>query len=130
VRYLVAKMSGSEKIILEAMNKLTERFDSYDKRITTLGSNLAKVQSQVDLSLCSIEVVLKEQIVLLEVANSSDGTSLLKAIDSTVVMGPLPTSSVQPTLGDSHTPDLSPIPSASESPGGMSGSDHRCPWMC
>jgi hypothetical protein len=45
VRYLVAKMSGSEKIILEAMNKLTERFDSYDKRITTLGSNLAKVQS-------------------------------------------------------------------------------------
>jgi hypothetical protein len=79
--------------------------------------------------LCSIQVLLKEQIVLLKVANSSGGTSLLRAIDSTRVMGPSPTSSVQPTPGDSHTPDLSLVPSASESPGGMSESDHRCPWM-
>jgi hypothetical protein len=51
VRYLVAKMSKSEKTLLDAMNKLSERFDSYERRLTSLGSDLSKVQSQVDLSL-------------------------------------------------------------------------------
>jgi hypothetical protein len=42
-------------------------------------------------------------------------------------MGPLPTSSVPPTQGDSPIP--SPVLPTSESPGGMSETDHRRPWM-
>jgi hypothetical protein len=42
-------------------------------------------------------------------------------------MEPLPTSSVPPTQGDSPIP--SPVLPTSESPGGMSETDHRRPWM-
>jgi hypothetical protein len=41
--YLVVKMSDSEKTLLDAVNKLSEKFDSYDKHLTTLGSDLSKV---------------------------------------------------------------------------------------
>jgi N12 class adenine-specific DNA methylase len=47
-RYLVDKMADLEKTLLEAVNKLSEKMDVYDKRLTTLGSDIAKVQSQVD----------------------------------------------------------------------------------
>jgi hypothetical protein len=43
--YLVVRMSELEKTLLEVMNKLSVRFDSYDRHITTLCSDLAKVQS-------------------------------------------------------------------------------------
>jgi hypothetical protein len=44
-RYLVDRMVESEKTLLEAVNKLSVKFDSYDKCLTSLGSNIAKVQS-------------------------------------------------------------------------------------
>jgi hypothetical protein len=53
VRYLVERMSESEKHLLEAVYKLSKKMDTYDKRITLLGSNISKVQSQVDLSMKS-----------------------------------------------------------------------------
>jgi hypothetical protein len=54
-------MTESEKTLLEAMNKLSEKMDSYDKRLTSLGSEVSKVQSQVDLSMKSIQALQKEQ---------------------------------------------------------------------
>jgi hypothetical protein len=42
-RYLDAKMSDSEKTLLDAVNKLSEKFDSYDKRLTIMGSDLSKI---------------------------------------------------------------------------------------
>jgi hypothetical protein len=41
-------MSKSKGKLLEAMNKLVEKMDSYDKRLMSMGSDLSKVQSQVD----------------------------------------------------------------------------------
>jgi hypothetical protein len=56
-RYLVDRMVESEKTLLEAVNKLSVKFDSYDKCLTSLGSNIAKVQSQVDLFMKSIRAL-------------------------------------------------------------------------
>jgi hypothetical protein len=44
-QYLVKEMSESEEHLLEVVNKLAERFDSYDKRMTVLSSNISKVKS-------------------------------------------------------------------------------------
>jgi hypothetical protein len=44
-------MSESEKTLLEVVAKLSKKMDAYDKRITSMGSDLSKVQSQVDLSM-------------------------------------------------------------------------------
>jgi hypothetical protein len=38
--------------------------DAYDKHITSMGSDLSKVQSQVDLSMRSIQALHHEQIQL------------------------------------------------------------------
>jgi hypothetical protein len=46
--FLSVKMSKSKGKLLEAMNKLVEKMDSYYKRLMSLGSDLSKVQSQVD----------------------------------------------------------------------------------
>jgi hypothetical protein len=48
-------MYDSEKNILEAMSKLSEQMQSYDKRLTSMGSDLAKVQSQMELSMKLIQ---------------------------------------------------------------------------
>jgi hypothetical protein len=48
-------MIESEQNLVEAMNKPSAKIDSYDKLITTLGSDISMVQSQVDLSMCSIQ---------------------------------------------------------------------------
>jgi hypothetical protein len=64
---------------------------------------------------------------MLKASSSSGSASLQGAIDSNRVIGLLPTSLVQPTQGDSHIP--SPVLLVSESPGGMSETDHRRPWM-
>jgi hypothetical protein len=50
-------MSESEKHLLEAVHKFSEKMDAYDKRLTMLGSDISKVQSQVDLSMKSIQVL-------------------------------------------------------------------------
>jgi hypothetical protein len=63
-RYLVAKMSESEKSLIEAINKLSLKIDSYDKCLTSLGSDMSKVQSQVDLSMRLIQALQKEQVLL------------------------------------------------------------------
>jgi prefoldin subunit 5 len=60
--YLVERMLESEKTLLEAVAKLSEKMDAYDKHITSMGSNLSEVQSQVDLSLSSIQALQHEQI--------------------------------------------------------------------
>jgi hypothetical protein len=44
---------------------LSEKMDSYDK-ITSLGCDLSKLQSQVDLSMHSIQALQQEQIVLVK----------------------------------------------------------------
>jgi hypothetical protein len=41
----VEKMMDSEKTLLEAVAKLFEKMDTYDKWITSMGSDLSKVQS-------------------------------------------------------------------------------------
>jgi hypothetical protein len=55
--YLVDRMSESEKTLLDVVAKLSEKIDSYDKRITSMGSNISKVQSQGDLSMRSIQAL-------------------------------------------------------------------------
>jgi chaperonin cofactor prefoldin len=47
-------MSESEMKLVDAITKFLEKMEAYDKRITTLGSNISKVQSKVDLSMRSI----------------------------------------------------------------------------
>jgi predicted nucleic acid-binding Zn-ribbon protein len=50
-RYLVDKMSESEAKLVDAVTRLSEKMESYDKQIMTLGSDMSKLQSQVDLSM-------------------------------------------------------------------------------
>jgi hypothetical protein len=38
-------MADSEKTVLDAIAKLTEKVDAYDKRLTVMGSNISNVQS-------------------------------------------------------------------------------------
>jgi hypothetical protein len=38
-------MTKSEKTLLDAVAKLSEKIDSYDKHIMVLGSDISKVQS-------------------------------------------------------------------------------------
>jgi hypothetical protein len=59
-RYLVEKMSKSEKNLVEAVNRLAAKMDSYDQRFTSLGSDISKIQSQVDLLMHSIQVLQEE----------------------------------------------------------------------
>jgi hypothetical protein len=66
VSYQVKKMSNSDKHLLDAVTKLSEKMDAYDRRLTLMGSNIVKVQSQVDLSMKSIQVLQKEQVLLLQ----------------------------------------------------------------
>jgi hypothetical protein len=58
--YLREKMSESEKSVLEAVNKLDVKMEVYDKRLTSLCSDISKVQSHVDLSMKSIQALQKE----------------------------------------------------------------------
>jgi hypothetical protein len=69
-RYLVAKMAELEQNLVAAVNKLSMKIDSYDKRITTLKSDISKVRSQVDLSMRSIQALQKELVLLLHTMNT------------------------------------------------------------
>jgi prefoldin subunit 5 len=53
-------MSKSEKNLVEAVNRLAAKMDSYDQRFTSLGSDISKIQSQVDLLMHSIQVLQEE----------------------------------------------------------------------
>jgi CRISPR/Cas system Type II protein with McrA/HNH and RuvC-like nuclease domain len=99
-RYLVDQMTESEKHVFEAVGKLSEKMDMYDKRLTAFGSEMSKVQSQVDLAMKSIQVLQKEQVVLLKSINNQGTGSRSGSMESTGVMGssPLPGgSTVSPT---------------------------------
>jgi hypothetical protein len=39
---LVDKMTDSEKTLLEAISKLSKKFDVYDKRLTSMGSDVSR----------------------------------------------------------------------------------------
>jgi hypothetical protein len=80
-------MSESEKHLLEAVHKFSEKMDAYDKRLTMLGSDISKVQSQVDLSMKSIQVLQKEQVVLLQSVTNSAGGALPSHAGASDVMG-------------------------------------------
>jgi hypothetical protein len=56
-------MAESENL-LEEVNKLFEKMDLYDKQLTSLGSDIFKVQSQADLSMWMIQALQKEQVLL------------------------------------------------------------------
>jgi hypothetical protein len=82
VSYQVKKMSNSDKHLLDAVTKLSEKMDAYDRRLTLMGSNIVKVQSQVDLSMKSIQVLQKEQVLLLQSVTN------LVSSGFTVLVGP------------------------------------------
>jgi hypothetical protein len=71
-RFLVTKMSELEKKLFEVVHKLNEKIDSYDKRFVLLGSDLSKMQSQVDLSMKLIHALQKEQVLLVQTMNMSE----------------------------------------------------------
>jgi hypothetical protein len=50
-------MAESEKVLLKVVSKLSEKIDGYDKRFALLGSVISKVQSHMDLAMCSIQVL-------------------------------------------------------------------------
>jgi hypothetical protein len=72
--YLVDKMTDSEKTLLEAISKLSEKLDVYGKRLTSMGSNVSKVQAQVYLSMSSMQALQKEQILLVKTMQGSSGS--------------------------------------------------------
>jgi formyltetrahydrofolate synthetase len=97
MRYLVEKMTDSEKTLLEAITKLFEKMDIYDKRITSMGSDLSKVQSQVDLSMRSIQALEKEQVLLVQMIHSGGPAGPSRSQVTAGVMGPSPTVSASTT---------------------------------
>jgi prefoldin subunit 5 len=50
-------MDESEKILDETVNKLLEKIDGYDKRISSLVSDISKLQSRMDLTIRPIQVL-------------------------------------------------------------------------
>jgi hypothetical protein len=63
-QYLVERMTELDKTLLDVVTKLSKKMDSYEKCITSLSSDLAKVQSQVNLSMWSIWALQKEHVLL------------------------------------------------------------------
>jgi hypothetical protein len=90
--YLVDRMSDFEKTLLEAISKLSEKFDLYDKRLTYIGSDVSKVQALVDLLMRSIQALQKEQILLVRTMQGSSGSGHQGASDLGGPMGASPTS--------------------------------------
>jgi hypothetical protein len=139
-RYLVDRMTNSEKTLLEAISKLYEKFDSYDKRLTSLGSNVSKVQAQVGLSICSIQALQKEQILLVKAMQGSSNSGHQGATESDGLVGtsPLPqtqsppASSTPPQHGHSVNSGNTPLPAPHTHAGQCSGRtdlETRRNWM-
>jgi hypothetical protein len=125
-RYLVAKMAELEQNLVAAVNKLSMKIDSYDKRITTLKSDISKVRSQVDLSMRSIQALQKELVLLLHTMNtqmdfwrireyywSHGAISFFRSYHRTIKSSTMP-STVAGSSGSQH------FFSSSESVGGVS----------
>jgi hypothetical protein len=98
-RYLVEKMSKSEKNLVEAVNRLAAKMDSYDQRFTSLGSDISKIPSQVDLLMRSIQALQKEQVLLLHAVNPIGPSTGL--MNSNGVMGSSPADGAVNTSTDS-----------------------------
>jgi hypothetical protein len=125
--YLVNKMAESEKTLIDAVNRLSEKLDGYDKRFSSIGLDISKVQSQVDLAMRSIQVLQKEQVLLIKSVESVGGSST-SAHTTSGVIGPAPTSSsTVPAHPLIKRLSLS-FPVGSCFTGGRD-SDHRRPWM-
>jgi hypothetical protein len=88
LRFLVVKMSDPEKKSLEAVQRFSEKMVVQDKCLTSLGTDLSKVQSQMDLSMKSIQVLQQEQIKLVKVVRvpGMGGTPTSGGSDD--IMGP------------------------------------------
>jgi hypothetical protein len=90
--FLADKMSKLEGKLLEAMNKLSEKMDLYDKHLTSMGSDLCEVQNQVDLLMHSVQVLQKEQVLLLKSVSEFGKGNHKSGVDDTGVIGPIPSS--------------------------------------
>jgi hypothetical protein len=134
-RYLVDKMVESEKTMLEVVNKLPKKMDSYDKRLTTMGSDITKVQSQVDLSMRSIQMLQKEQILLVKSVVVAGGSSVAGAVDAAGVMGSSPASTPDAPAASSLLHHQGAIPQVTSSSAlgdhhqEPYHADHRRPWL-
>jgi hypothetical protein len=126
-------MAELEKILIDAMNKLSEKMDGYDKHFSTIGFDISKVQSQVDMVMQSIQILQKEQVLL--VKSIADGEGSSASTNSVGVMGTAlasaPSASSlavlphQPQSGD-HTASL---PLHGHPTHGEHDSDQRHLWM-
>jgi hypothetical protein len=139
VRYLVEKMSDSEKHLLDVVTKLSEKIDAYDRRLTSMGSDIAKVHSQVDLSMKLIQVLQKEQVLLQQPVTNPVSSGRPGPVRGSGVMGSSPSLSGSPS--SAMLPYQSPVPPSSSHAGdavpiitgvhhnGDKDSNHRKPWM-
>jgi hypothetical protein len=133
-------MSDSEKNLLEAISKLSEKFDSYDQRLTSMGSDVSKVQAQLDLYMWSIQALQKEQVLLVKTMQGSSYAGHQGASDSDGVMGASPSTSVQtpppPSTSRQHgysrnsgsTPSTVPLFHVGQAPSSAE-CDSRQQWM-
>jgi hypothetical protein len=134
VGYLVDKMAESKKTLIDAMNKLSEKIDGYDNHVSSISSDVSKVQSQVDLAMWSIPILQKEQV--LPVKSIAGGGGSSTSANSVGVMGTAPSSSPsdsspavqpqQPQSGD-HTASLHL--QFGHPTHGERDSDQRRPWV-
>jgi hypothetical protein len=111
-QYLVDRMVESEHVLLDAVNRLSEKMDSYDQRLSSLGSNLSKVQSHVDLSLRTIQVLQKEQVAILKSMNPSvtGGSSGSAGLQGLMGASPVELAPSAPTTPRSSSGDTLPAP--------------------
>jgi DNA anti-recombination protein RmuC len=111
---MVERMSESEKTLLEVVAKLSKKMDAYDKRITSMGSDLSKVQSQVDLSMHSIQALQHEQIQLVQSMRPSGSTSTPRMTSGIIGSSPssrTPSGAASPVPPSQHLhPEGSGIP--------------------
>jgi hypothetical protein len=134
--FLVDRMSKLETKLLEAVTRISERLDSFDKCITSMGSDAAEVQSQMDLSMRSILALQKEQVILLQAMNSlgapgTSGSNCGVMGSSPVAPGVTPTPPAQPSYGPLHgtTPSLHLSHSGGSPALGHMDTDHRRQWV-
>jgi hypothetical protein len=93
---------------------LSEKMDLYDKCFSSFGSDLSKVQSQVDLSMKSIQALQKEQVLLVQTMNHPRVGGFPASRESGGVMG------ASSTLG-SHSESF-PVVQSSQPHSGGNGS--------
>jgi hypothetical protein len=134
-RYLVDRMSESEKHLLKAMNKLSDKFDAYGRRLTSMGSGFSTVQSQMDLAMQSIQALQHEQIQLFKslsaMVKSLSARHFSGSLDAGGIMGAVPDPVAPNTSLASTTPSASlplqhpgtnSLPSSARGSGSLPGS--------